>query len=186
MATDFTAELEYGSPLEIVLDDPGQYLDLYGYTSLLDNHPVRIVIPLVAGFNQAVKLAVALNFAVKLEVKQPNEELLQELSEVLDLYLHRSNVRQPIDFFHTTLISFFHDEPISLWEIAEESPAIAEKHPECQECEFFNRCGGYFKWPDRTYRCDGIKKVFQTLANAAQEMRNDLATFEAMEVQAQS
>ena len=186
MATQSKVEPEYGSPLEIVLYDPGQYVQLYEYTSLLDKHPVRIVIPVVAGFNRAVKLAAALNFAVKLEVDQPNEELLKELSEVLDLYLYGGNVRQPIDFFHTTLTSFFHDEPISLWEIAGELPAIAEKHPECQECEFFNRCGGYFKWPDRTYRCDGIKKVFQTLANAAQEMRNDLATFEAMEVQAQS
>ena len=176
-----TVEYGFGAPLEIVLKDPAHYLELYSHTHLLDSHPVRIVIPVTAGFSKAVKLAVALNFAVKLEIKQPDQGLLKEVEEVLDLYLHRSHVRQPIDFFHTTLMSFFYDEPISLWEIAEEAPAIAAKDQECQECEFFNRCGGYFKWPDRTYRCDGIKRVLETLANAAQEMKNDLATFETMQ-----
>ena len=186
MATELTAKYGFGDPIEILLKDPAQYLDLYSHTYLLDSHPVRIIIPVVPGFSKAVKLAVALNFAVKLEMRQPDQQLLKEVEGVLDFYLHRSHVRQPIDFFHTTLTSFFHETPISLWEIAEETPVIAEKDQECQECEFFNRCGGYFKWPDTTYRCDGIKRVFQTLANAAQEMRDDLASFEAMEVQAQS
>ena len=183
MATDFTDKPEYG--IQILLEDPGDYLNLYSYTYLLDAHPVRIVIPVVAGFSKAVKLAVALNFAVKLEVRQPDEELLKELREVLDFYLHSSQVRQPIDFFHTTLTSFLHDEPISLWEIVDEVPVVPATDLECYECEFFNQCGGYFKWPDVTYGCDGVKSVFRTLANAAQEMRSDLATFDTMEVHAQ-
>ena len=188
MATDITDKPEDGIPLEILIADPRDYLNLYGYTYLLDKHPVRIVIPVVTGFSKAVKLAVALNFAVKLEMRQPDEESLKEVNEVLDLYLHRSQVRQPIDFFHTTLASFLHNEPISLWEIAEEVPVVPATDLECYECEFFNQCAGYFKWPNKTYRCDGVKSVFRTLANAAQEIRTDLASFEAieaMEVQAQ-
>ena len=185
MTPDIADKHGFGDPLEIVLKDPGDYLNLYSYTFLLDSHPVRIVIPVIAGFSKAVKLAVALNFAVKIEMRQPDSELLKEVEEVLDFYLHRSHVRQPIDFFHTTFTSFFYDDPISLWEINEETPATVEKDQECEECEFFNRCGGYFKWPDRRYRCDGVKRIFQTLANAAAEMRRDLATFEQMEVQAQ-
>ena len=185
MATDFTSELEYGTPLEIVLEDPAKYLELYRYTTLLDEHPVRIVIPVAAGFSKAVKLAVALNFAVKLDMRQPDAELLKEVEEVLDLYLHRSNVRQPIDFFQTTLMSFFYEEPISLWEVNEEQPVWPDHELECHDCKFLGRCGGYFKVPDKTYSCDGVKRVFQTLASATDEMRNDLAAFEAMGVQSQ-
>lgn len=183
MATEFTDKQVNG--IEIFLEDPKDYLNLYSYTHLLDMHPVRIVIPVVARFSKAVKLAVALNFAVRLEMRQPSEELLKEISEVLDFYLHRSQVRQPIDFFHTTLTSFLHDEPISLWEIADQAPVVPATNSECYECEFFNQCGGYFKTPDASYSCDGVKILFRTLAQAAQEMRRDLATFEAMEVQAQ-
>jgi hypothetical protein len=183
MGTDFTEN--DGDGIQIFLEDLVDYLNLYSFTYLLDTHPVRIVIPVVAGFSKAVKLAVALNFAVKLNMGQPDVELLKEVEEVLDFYLHRSQVRQPIDFFHTTLTSFFNDEPISLWEIVDEVPVVPATDLECYECEFFNQCGGYFKWPDVTYGCDGVKSVFRTLANAAQEMRSDLATFDAMEVQAQ-
>ena len=177
MATD---EHEIGTPLEIVLTEPTQYLELYNYTSLLEDHPVRIVIPVVAGFSKAVKLAVALNFAVKLEIRQPDGQLLKEVEEVLDLYLHRSNVRQPIDFFHTTLMSFFYNEPISVWAINEETPVTPGAELECHQCEFMNRCGGFFKVPDETYSCEGVKRIFQTLASAAEEVRNDLASFDAM------
>jgi hypothetical protein len=112
MATDVRDLDSDGIPLEIFLKEPGDYLNLYNFTYLLDTHPVRVVIPVVSGFSKAVKLAVALNFAVKLNVKQPNPELLKELEEVLDLYLHRTQIQQPIDFFHMTLTSFLHDGPI--------------------------------------------------------------------------
>ena len=59
MATDVADKHGFGDPLEIVLKDPGEYLNLYSYTFLLDSHPVRIVIPAIAGFSKAVKLAVA-------------------------------------------------------------------------------------------------------------------------------
>ena len=210
-------------PVEIVLKQPAtEYVQLYNYTNLLDTHPVRVAIPVLPGFSKAAKLAVSLNFAVKLELRQPDSILMEELASVLGLYLHRSYVRQPIEFFQTMLLSFYRGEPVSLWEVAEEDPAILryvtddgeetiaerfsgakldhqltdfvtrfgeqliQEKAECHDCEFFNRCGGYFKWPNKNYKCDGVKKLFHTLERAAAEIHQDLATMELAEVQAQS
>lgn len=190
-----------GIPLDIVLENPAQYQQLYSYSTLVDSHPVRITIPLVSGFSKAVKLAISLRYTVKLEVQQPDEDLLAELESVLDLYLHLSSVNQPIEFFHSVLLSFYHNEPVSLWEITETDPAsvryvgddgcvvnvdLNTETQECHECKFRDRCHGYFKFPDRNYNCDGVKHIFRTLANAADEVRQDLESFKAMEAQEHS
>jgi len=210
-------------PIEIVLRDPAtEYVRLYDYPNLLDTHPVRIAIPVLPGFSKAVKLAVSLDFAVKLEMEQPDSLLVEEILTVLDFYLHRSVVRQPIEFFQTILLSFYRHEPVSLWAVAEEDSAVVRyitddgketiskrfagaqleyrlvdfvalfgqqlvsEMRECHECEFFNRCGGYFKWPDQNYKCDGIKKLFHTLQSAADEVKQDLAAYEVVGVKASS
>jgi hypothetical protein len=222
LATPYdTSDLEAcgeGVPIEIVLKDPAaEFSCLYNYTNLIDNHPVRVAMPALPGFSKAAKLAVSLSFDVKLEVGQPNQSLIEELEGVLDSYLHRTNVHQPIEFFHSALLSFFRQEPISLWEIAEEDPAqvryitdegqetiskrfanheiggdlevfverfseqlVAEKR-ECNGCEFFSKCRGYFKWPDKSYDCAGVKRLFTTLRNAADELRDDLAGYKEPE-----
>jgi sulfatase maturation enzyme AslB (radical SAM superfamily) len=209
-------------PLEIVLKDPAsQFQNLYRFKNLLDSHPVRIAIPVVNGFSKAARLAVSLNFAVKLEMEQPDDFLITEIESVLDFYLHRSYVRQPIEFFQTILLSLYRNEPASLWEIAEEEPAqlryvtddgeetisrrfagiklkgglsdfvnrfgqdLITERRECHDCEFFNRCGGYFKWPDKSYRCDGIRRIFRTLVSAAHDVQHDLASYEEVGVQQQ-
>jgi hypothetical protein len=85
-------------PIEIVLADPvAEYAQLYNYANLLDTHPVRVAVPVLPGFSKAARLAVSLDFAVKLEAHQPDEPLIQELMSVLGLYLHRNTVRQPIE-----------------------------------------------------------------------------------------
>ena len=216
-----TSDLEAwgeGIPIDVVLKDPvRQFAVLYTYTNLLDTHPVRVSIPVVPGFSKAVKLAVSLSFAVKLELGQPDRFLIEELAEVLDLYLHRASLNQPIEFFHTMLLSFYLEQPTSMWGIAEEDPAqvhyvtdegretisprfasatlpahldhfveqygqelISEKR-ECHDCEFFNRCGGYFKWPEKLYDCEGVKTLFLKLRTAADELKSDLATFSTTE-----
>ena len=197
-------------PIEIALKDPNQFQRLYDFTNLLDNHPVRIVIPVVSGFSSAAKLAVSLNYAVRLEMDQPDESLFEEIESVLDLYLHRSYVRQPIEFFQSLLLSLYRNEPVSVWDIAEENPKhiryitdageetvsrrfdgvkiagsvtgfiesfaqdLIDERGECSSCEFFNRCHGYFKWPKKDYSCDGVKRIFRTLATATNEVHRDL------------
>lgn len=208
-----------GIPIEIVLHDPGEYECLYNYTSLLDTHPVRIAIPAVRGFSKAVKLALSLDYAVKLEIEQPDNFVLLELEAILDVYLHRSHVRQPVEFFQSMLMSFYRGDVVSLWEILEEDPRrvcyitddgvetisrrfvgvnldgdamgfvqrlktrLVDEKAECVDCEFFDRCGGYFKWPDQSYSCTGIKRVFQTLLSATKEVRRDLASYDTAGVQ---
>jgi hypothetical protein len=97
---------------------------LYSHAKLLDNHPVRVSVPVAAGFDKAVKLALSLEFAVKLELDQPEAYLVEALVGVLDAYLHQSTVSQPIEPFHSLLLAFFRDESTSLWAIQEEDPAI--------------------------------------------------------------
>jgi hypothetical protein len=215
---DVMAGWGYAIPVELVMRDPvTEFALLYRHARLIDKHPVRASIPAVPGLSKAVRIANSLQFRVKLELGQPEPAALAELQTALDFYLHNSSVSQPIEFFHTTLRSFYKYDPQTLWDIQEEDPAYlryvtedgqeriarrmvsvdvldnldtfiedlqrellgerAEKHSECSDCEFLANCGGYFKWPNRDYRCDGVKSVFRTLRESAAELRQDLDTF---------
>jgi hypothetical protein len=202
-------------PVDIVMRDPVEFPKLYRFADLLENHPVRVSIPVATHCYKAAKLAVSLNFAVKLVLtEQPDEALIAELAQILELYLHRPNVAQPVEYFHSTFLEFFHEQANTLWSVQEEDPTVvryitgdgketisprfngmsfgadlgsfvvdyqktllAEK-AECESCEFWNNCGGYFKWPARQYSCDGVKKLFRTLQEAAGELRRELETFD--------
>src|SRR5215467_7077233 len=64
-------------PVEIVLKDPvADYGRLYHYSNLLDSHPVRVAIPNVTGFTDPVRLAVSLDFAVRLQLDQPGPAVI--------------------------------------------------------------------------------------------------------------
>lgn len=113
-----------GVPVDLVVRDVAKDLPLlYRYTSILPKRPVRVTVPVVAGFSKVVKLALALNFAVKLDVLQPGPDLVQEMALVLDAYLHQSTVSQPVEFFHSLLLSYYHEAPLTLWSIQEEDPS---------------------------------------------------------------
>jgi hypothetical protein len=211
---DPLADWGYAIPVELVMHDPvTDFALLYRYAKLLDKHPVRVSIPVVPGLCKAVRVASALQFTVKLELGQPGPAAIEELRAALDFYLHHTSVSQPIEFFHTSLISFYDRHPMMLWDLQEEDPAyvryvtedgaervarrlvtasvgrelgsfvadlqseLLAEQGECCECEFFENCGGYFKWPDKDYKCDGVKRVFRTLKDAADELRHDLMTF---------
>lgn len=112
-----------GMPMELVMTDPArEYSLLYRHINLLDNHPVRAVIPVRPEFGKAVKVAVALNFAVLLEIGQPEPALIEELATVLEFYLHQPMVAQPIEYLHGTLLGFYHEEPAPLWVVLDEDP----------------------------------------------------------------
>ena len=201
-----------GIPVDLVVEDPAIDLPLlYQCTPLQAGHPVRVTVPVVPGFSKAVKLAVSLNFAVKLEVSQPSPSLVEELSQVAHSYLHQTLVAQPIEYFHSLFMAFYREEPATLWTIQEENPSFTRyitddgketlsrrfaqcnlngpvpsfvtRHKneliaeggECRSCEFLWCCSGYFKWPDRKYRCDCVKAIFRTLKESAGELRRDLA-----------
>ena len=202
--------------IEIVLDNPADdFPQLYRFAKLLDNHPVRVAIPVVAGFDNAVKLALSLQFSVRLVFGQPGNDLVQDLVRLLDAYLHQPTISQPIEIFHNLLLAFCHDESLNLWAAQEDDPALlryiddhgrqhlpgrliqteTEGEPfsfvedwakkmlddetECAECDYFDHCQGYFKWPDPRYDCAGVKTLFATLREAAGDLRGDLASAEA-------
>ena len=216
---DINADLEvletcsYGIPIEIVLKYPQcEASKLYRVTKLQRAHPLRIVIPVVAGFSKAVKVASALHLPIKLEGNQPEPDVIEELCSVLDFFLHNKAVSQEIDYFSGLLTAQFHKLPITLWDVQEEDPrslryvtddgeevvarapfvaceggldgfrvALMERvlrpGAECASCLFFPECGGYFKWPDQNFSCDGVKRVLGKLRDAARELQDDLASW---------
>lgn len=194
---------ECSGPVEVLLDNPGtQFFQLYRLTELLRACPVRVSIPVEPGFLKAVRVASSLHCAVKLEAGQPGPELVKELREALEFYLHGSGVTEPIEFFHSLLGACCQGAPITLWDIQEEHPAFSRvvseagrvdlpgrlsgfdaesidagrlsAHPECAACPFAGPCGGYFKWPCPDYDCDGLKQLFTQIHEASRALAQHL------------
>jgi len=112
-------------PVDLVVSDPCRDLPLlYRYAPLLGTHPVRVSVPLVPGIGNVVKLAVSLGFAVKVEGGQPEESLSDELQRIARFFLHQSTVSEPIEFFHSLFLAFYHQDPVTLWIIQEEDPSL--------------------------------------------------------------
>jgi hypothetical protein len=117
-------EWSHEVPVDLVVQDIENDLPLlYRYTSLLNRRPVRVTVPVTAGFGKVVKLALALNFAVKLDVSQPGRDLIREMDRIVGAYLHQSTVSQPVEYFHSLLLAYYRREPLSLWSIQEEDPS---------------------------------------------------------------
>jgi hypothetical protein len=111
-------------PVDLVIEHPEMDLpELYRYSPLPADRPVRVTVPVAPGFGKVVKLALSLNFAVKLEPSQPEPKLIEELLHVADLYLHQTTVSQPVEFIHSVFLAFYHGEPVSLWAVQEEEPS---------------------------------------------------------------
>ena len=112
-----------GLPIELILNDPDDFPSLYRHVNLLEAHPLRVNITAVAGFSKAVKVALALHFAVHLDLGQPEPAVCAELAEVLKLYLHHSTIAQPIDYFQVILMGLYHQQPQPLWITLDEDPS---------------------------------------------------------------
>jgi hypothetical protein len=120
---DALREWPHPVPIDLLLMDPAVELPiLYHLSELPAGWPVRVSIPVQPGFAKAVYLAAALHFPVNLEVGQPTPSLVAELLQVLDVYLHRPTIRQPIEFFHSVLMAFYHETPATLWGIQGDDP----------------------------------------------------------------
>ena len=55
---------------------------------------------------------------------------------------------------------------------------LIDEGAECAACPWQPLCQGYFKWPDPSYSCQGVKRLFSTLRAAADEIGQDLTRFE--------
>lgn len=110
--------------LDVVLSDPAaEFSDLYKLVDVCGVHDVRVTILARPGLLKAVKLAAALSLPVRVLPSQPTAEVLAELKEVLDFYLHAPTVEAPVEFFHSLLAITYGADTGSLWMILEEDPA---------------------------------------------------------------
>ena len=122
-ALDILAHWEVGIPVDIVVSDPAsEYRFFYNFSKLVNSRAVRVTIAARPGFLKAVKLALALHFAVKLDVGQPDSAIIEEMTGALELYLYRTSVSEPIEYFHSIFLSLYEDEPVNLWVVQEEDP----------------------------------------------------------------
>lgn len=113
-----------GLPVELRIGDPaGDPGLLYELAALREDHPVRVALPVRAGFAAMARIALALRFAVRLEPGQPAPERVSELAALLDYYLRNPTVSTPLEFFHSLLGALLERRPLDLWQIQEEDPA---------------------------------------------------------------
>jgi hypothetical protein len=110
--------------LDLILADPGSdFPDLYKVVDISAVHDVRVTIQARPGLFKAVKLAAALRLPIRVLPGQPEADVLAELKQVLDFYLHEPAVEAPVEFFHSCLARTQGAEVGSLWMILEEDPA---------------------------------------------------------------
>lgn len=111
-------------PLDVVLGNPAsEFSDLYRLVDVCAVRDVRVSIPASPGLFKAVKLATSLGLPIRILPGQPTAEVLSELSEILEFYLHGTMVEAPVEFFHSLLASAFGASSGSIWTIVEEDPA---------------------------------------------------------------
>jgi hypothetical protein len=181
--------------LDVILDAPGsEFAHLYRLVDLRSVRDVRVSMPASPGFLKAVRLAASLGLPIRLLPGQPSPEALEELQDALEFYLHDPMVDAPIEFFHSALAWMRGAPAGSLLRVLEEDSAIyqrdeirsplpgffatlVQRGAECATCPWSDFCEGYFKWPDATYSCEGVKRIFASLRAAAAEIEEDLSRY---------
>jgi hypothetical protein len=111
--------------IDVVLSKPdSEFSDLYRLVDVCAARDVRVTIPALPGLAKAVRLAASLRLPVRILPAQPAPEVLAELAEVLEFYLHEPMVEAPVEFFQSVLSNACGAQTGSLWEILEEDPGV--------------------------------------------------------------
>jgi hypothetical protein len=109
-------------PIDVILSRPSEFSNLYRLVDVCAVRDVRVTMPATIGFLNGLKLAASLRLPVRVLPGQPTSEIVAELAEGLEFYLHEHMVEAPIEFYHSLLSSAFGVETGSLWMILEEDP----------------------------------------------------------------
>lgn len=118
-------------PLDIILTKPAsEFANLYRLVDVFAACDLRVSMPAVPGFSKAVKLAASLRLPMRLLPGQPTPEVLAELAEALEFYLHGPMVEAPLEFFHSLLATASGADNGSLWMILEEDPGAFQRYDE--------------------------------------------------------
>ncbi len=188
--------------LDVIVSDPAaQYAAIYRLVDVRNVRPVRVTIPVVAGFLKSLRLAVSIHLPVRLLPGQPGPEVIGELEEALEYYLHDPMVEVPVEFFHSMLALARGGSGPDLWVATEQDPDVfalpdwtspkevgfVGQHlsqleaagAECATCPWTVVCRGFFKVPDPEYSCAGIIPLFDRIGQAGAEMKKDLAAYES-------
>lgn len=197
--------------LDIVLDDPArQAAGVYDLTRLRGERPLRVTIAGRPGIARAARIAMALQLPVRLMVRQPTPEVLAELHELLEIYLHDSQTTAPVEFLQSLLASCLHRDAPPIWFALEVDPAwfprigdagthtgawppgepdfvvrwfanLVDTGAECATCRFREWCRGFFKWPDPSYSCAGVIELLARVEQNAVRLARDLDESQALE-----
>jgi len=201
-----------GAPLDVVVADPARdAAGLYALTRIRDRHPVRVTIAGRPGIARAARIAMALQFPVRLLVRQPSPDVLAELDAAIDLYLHDSQTAAPVEFLQSALAWWLHGDAPPPWIALEVDPSrfprvaddgepgdvsqprpdpdflarhfarLIEDRTECATCRYGGWCLGFFKWPDPSYRCEGVVRLLARLEESAAQLARDLDEARARE-----
>ena len=112
-----------GVPLDVVLEDPArEAAGLYALNPLARQRPVRVTIPGRPGIARAARVAMALRFPVRLLALQPSPELLAELDDILEVYLHGAQTAAPVEFLQSALAWWLHGDTPPAWIALELDP----------------------------------------------------------------
>jgi hypothetical protein len=127
--TPATQRLASQVPLDVILTKPSsEFANLYRLVDVSATRDLRVSMPAVPGFFKAVKLAASLRLPIRLLPGQPTPEVLAELVEALEFYLHGPMVEAPLEFFHSLLATAFGADNGSLWMILEEDPGAYQRY----------------------------------------------------------
>jgi hypothetical protein len=107
---------------EIMLSNPAEFPKLYAFSDLLRRGPVRASIEARPGLFKAAKLALSINMPVKLRMGQPDSVVVEEAMKLADYSFRAVEVNQPVEFFHSLIMSNFAGAAMPIWAIQEEDP----------------------------------------------------------------
>ena len=130
------SKLSESVSLDLVMQSESDFSHLYRFAELGKFHPVRVTVPLSRGCTRTVKLALSLDFPVRLQVARLDDTLVDELTRILEYYLHHRTASQPIDFFHGVLTANYLNQAVTIWDIQEENPAYYRYVTESGKIEF--------------------------------------------------
>lgn len=200
-----------GVPIDVVLQDPArEAASLYALHPIARQRPVRVTIPGRPGLAKASKIAMALQLPVRLLALQPSPEVLTELEDALEVYLHGAQTSAPVEFFQSALAWWLHGDAPPAWVALELDPdwfpridagnSGADQWPppepgfvtarlehlvgggaECAPCRYREWCQGFFKWPDPAYCCSGVTRLLARVEEGAAQLARDLDEARALE-----
>jgi hypothetical protein len=93
------------------------------WRKVLKGRAVRLVVPVVTGFSQAVKEALRAGMRVGLDIDQPGGAAVAELKDGFVFFTREPDVKEPVDLFYGLFRSFLTKRVESLWQIQEEHPS---------------------------------------------------------------